>query len=143
MLHKIYTAIKSPLFLANFLGITCVAFISMSKYVLADSYCREHYDGSQFRCVNHANTPEKRIRIKNISSKRVFFDVHKYQSTCGQNGTQYFNSPRQDKKPGEYVEYNLEGTGNNECRELFVINCVREGDKDNRCPEYLNIQVIN
>lgn len=144
MFKKINAATKSPFFFVILLAVTCFAFIFLSTFeskpALAGTKCNVHEE-FQLRCVNTENTPEKKIKVKNIGDKSAFFDVVKYVSTCGQAGTKYYNSPRYEKAPGEFEEFTIESTGGGECKELFVVNCLTRGDENIKCPDFLQTQI--
>jgi hypothetical protein len=82
--------------------------------------CQIHRS-NEWRCAKDDYKSDN-IKIANRTQDEVSFKVGKWRSTCGQNGSNYFDESF-SVAPGNSASIYFEDAVANECKELFVYNC--------------------
>ena len=82
--------------------------------------CQIHKNG-EWRCAKDNYRADK-IKIGNRRDEKVSFKIGKWNSTCGQNGSNYSNKSY-SLESGKSGSINFENAIANECKELFVYDC--------------------
>lgn len=112
--------------------IVVVCSISLPTFATS-THCHEHKGGREWRCAKD-NYKFDHITVTNRIERRINFNVGKWDSQCGKNGSSYYDD-RWSLDPNESAEIDFEEANANQCREIFIYNC-----REDWCTKILDVR---